>query len=84
MVGLGGIAKLNDALEFLMAGASAIQVGTAIFAEPGILGRLIDDLAAWMHSNRISSLAQIVGSANPRFKGISARTDDLLTEMLQS
>ena len=43
IVGLGGIANLNDALEFFMAGASAIQVGTAIFAEPGVLARLIDD-----------------------------------------
>jgi dihydroorotate dehydrogenase (NAD+) catalytic subunit len=83
VVGLGGIAKLNDALEFLMAGASAIQVGTAIFAEPGILGRLIDDLTEWMLANRIASLTEIIGSANPRFKGISARTDDLLSEMIQ-
>lgn len=83
IVGLGGIMKLNDALEFLMAGASAIQVGTAIFAEPGMLGRLIDDLDAWMRANRIATLAEIVGSANPRFKGITSRSDDLLTEMLQ-
>ena len=82
VVGLGGISKLNDALEFLMAGASAIQVGTAIFAEPGMLGRLIDDLESWMQANRIAHLSEIVGTANPRFKGITARTDDLLTEML--
>lgn len=83
IVGLGGIMKLNDALEFLMAGASAVQVGTAIFAEPGMLGRLIDDLETWMRDNRIASLADVVGSANPRFRGITSRSDDLLTEMLQ-
>ena len=83
IVGLGGIMKLNDALEFLMAGASAIQVGTAIFAEPGMLERLIDDLNRWMQENRIARLTDIVGSANPRFKGVVSRSDDLLTEMLQ-
>jgi dihydroorotate dehydrogenase (NAD+) catalytic subunit len=83
IIGLGGIMKLNDALEFLMAGASAIQVGTAIFAEPGMLARLIDDLNAWMVTNRIASLTDIVGSANSRFHGIVTSTDELYTEMLQ-
>jgi dihydroorotate dehydrogenase (NAD+) catalytic subunit len=83
VIGLGGIVTLNDALEFLMAGASAFQVGTAIFAEPGVLARLIDDLDAWMRTNRIASLTEVVGTANPRFKGIAPRTDELVREMLQ-
>jgi dihydroorotate dehydrogenase (NAD+) catalytic subunit len=68
IVGLGGISNLNDALEFLMAGASAIQVGTAIFSDPGVLVRLINDLEAWMAAHRVERLSEIVGSANPRFR----------------
>jgi len=83
VVGLGGISKLNDALEFFMAGASAVQVGTAIFAEPGILIRLLDDLSSWLQTRHIDKLSDIVGCANPRFKGITPRTDHLLNEMLQ-
>jgi dihydroorotate dehydrogenase (NAD+) catalytic subunit len=83
IVGLGGISKLNDALEFFMAGASAIQVGTAIFSEPSVVLRLIDDLETWMRTNRIARLSEIVGSANPRFHGLSAPKDDALLELLQ-
>ncbi len=68
IVGLGGISKLDDALEFLMAGASAIQVGTAVFSEPGVLIRLIDDLAEWMTRNGVQTVSEIVGVANPRFR----------------
>jgi dihydroorotate dehydrogenase (NAD+) catalytic subunit len=67
VVGLGGIATVEDAIEFLMAGASAIQVGTAIFSEPGVLARLIDGIPAWMRANGVQTLSEIVGSANPRF-----------------
>lgn len=68
VVGLGGIASLNDALEFFMAGASAIQVGTAIFVQPNLLMDLIDQLPLWLASQGCSSLEEIVGVANPRFK----------------
>src|ERR687894_1072567 len=44
VIGMGGIMGLDDALEFFYAGASAIQVGTAIFVQPGMLTQLIDDL----------------------------------------
>jgi dihydroorotate dehydrogenase (NAD+) catalytic subunit len=65
VVGMGGISGLHDALEFFMAGASAIQMGTAIFVQPSAPIRLIDDLAAWMRREGVSSLAEIVGAANP-------------------
>lgn len=68
VVGLGGIAGLNDALEFFMAGASAIQVGTAIFVQPNLLIDLIDQLPLWLAAQGCSSLEEIVGAANPRFK----------------
>jgi dihydroorotate dehydrogenase (NAD+) catalytic subunit len=66
-VGIGGITCLNDALEFFMAGASAIQIGTATFAQPGLPIRIIDELTDWLESRGIERLADIVGTANPRF-----------------
>jgi dihydroorotate dehydrogenase (NAD+) catalytic subunit len=83
IVGLGGISTVNDALEFFMAGASAIQVGTAVFSEPSVLIRLIDGIEAWLTTNRIASLSEIVGTANPRFHGLTASADDLMVRMLQ-
>lgn len=74
IVGLGGISNLNDALEFLMAGASALQVGTAVFSQPGMLVRLIEDLSAWMTTHGVATLGEIVGSANPRFHAHIAAT----------
>jgi dihydroorotate dehydrogenase (NAD+) catalytic subunit len=61
VIGIGGIGGLADSLEFLMAGASAMQVGSAIFAHPGRLTLLIDELAAWMASHHIERLDEIVG-----------------------
>jgi dihydroorotate dehydrogenase (NAD+) catalytic subunit len=46
IIGIGGIQSLDDALEFLVAGASAVQIGTANFYNPGVSGQLVDQLAA--------------------------------------
>jgi dihydroorotate dehydrogenase (NAD+) catalytic subunit len=59
--GMGGILSGEDALEFLMAGASCVQVGTANFAEPIAALRVRDELAALMDELRIGSVAEIVG-----------------------
>jgi dihydroorotate dehydrogenase (NAD+) catalytic subunit len=67
VVGIGGISGVQDALEFFMAGASAVQVGTAVFSTPSMLTRLIDELGAWLDSNSCTSLNDIVGAANPAF-----------------
>ncbi|MFM9108528.1 MAG: dihydroorotate dehydrogenase [Chloroflexota bacterium] len=65
VIGMGGINELDDALQFFMAGASAIQVGTGIFVNPSLPLRLIDDLQCWLDRERLSSLSEIVGAANP-------------------
>jgi len=65
VIGMGGIMGLEDALEFFLAGASAVQVGTAIFAQPGMVIRLIDELEAWMVKEGVGALAEIVGGAQP-------------------
>jgi dihydroorotate dehydrogenase (NAD+) catalytic subunit len=71
VIGIGGIASLADVLEFLMAGATAVQIGSAIFAQPSLLSRLIDELEAWMTTNQIDRLDQIVGAVR-----IPAAEDD--------
>jgi dihydroorotate dehydrogenase (NAD+) catalytic subunit len=69
VIGMGGITGVADALEFFMAGASAIQVGTAIFVQPSMIIRLIDDLDEWLHREGVSSISEIVGVAHPRRAG---------------
>jgi dihydroorotate dehydrogenase (NAD+) catalytic subunit len=64
LMGIGGIASLDDVLEFLAAGATAVQVGTANFKEPGISGRLIDELGAYCAARGVSA-ASLVGRAHP-------------------
>ncbi len=81
VIGLGGIARLDDMLEFLMAGASAVQVGTAVFSEPSVLIRLIDGLEAWMIRQGITRLDEIVGCANPRFQPRQCRLVDIFEEI---
>ena len=68
VIGMGGIMGLGDALEFFLAGASAIQIGTAIFVDPGLPIRLIDELARWLDDEGFASLDQIVGIANEGFR----------------
>jgi len=81
VIGLGGINGLNDALEFFMAGASAIQLGTAIFTDPTILLRLVDELSEWLVQNGCGKLSDIVGVANPRFSPPKGPDLDLFAEM---
>jgi dihydroorotate dehydrogenase (NAD+) catalytic subunit len=66
IVAIGGITGLDDVLDYLMAGASAVQVGTAIFADPGLPLRLIDELAAWCAEHGLVSVTQLTGSALPQ------------------
>ena len=55
-------------LSSFLAGATAIQIGTGIFVDPGLPIRLIDDLARWLNEEGFSSLEQIVGIANDGFR----------------
>lgn len=68
VIGIGGISGLNDALEFFMAGAAAVQVGTAVFSAPSMLLKLIDDLEGWLGQQGLTRLGEIVGAANPAYR----------------
>ena len=62
VIGIGGIASLDDALEFLIAGASAVQVGTMNFVEPSICQRLAEELDAFCEREKIARVTDLIGS----------------------
>lgn len=63
VVGLGGIATARDALEFIMAGATAVQVGTANFMDPKACEKIADGIADWMDAHGVKTLDEIRGAA---------------------
>ena len=65
VIGMGGVASGEDAAELMMAGASAVQVGTAIVQDPYAPLRIIDELNDWLDSNRIATAAELTGSVKP-------------------
>jgi len=62
IVGVGGIASLEDVLKFLLAGASAVQIGTANFFDPTICWRLVDELEEYLRKEGIPDVRQLVGA----------------------
>ena len=64
VIGLGGIASAADAIEFLLAGASAIQIGTANFIDPSITQKVIDGINNYLDENGFTDVNQIIGLIN--------------------
>jgi len=64
IVGMGGISNIEDVLEFIMAGASAVSIGTASMVEPAVSGKLAGQLEDYMKKEGISSLDEIRGAAH--------------------
>lgn len=62
VIGVGGIATLDDVLEFLVAGASAVQIGTASFYNPGLAATLAEELSAVLDKEGCESVSDIVGT----------------------
>lgn len=61
VIGLGGISNYRDVLEFIMAGATAVQIGTGNFVDPELPLKIIEDLERYMDINNINSLEEIRG-----------------------
>ncbi|SFG60479.1 dihydroorotate dehydrogenase [Prevotella sp. KH2C16] len=61
VIGLGGICTAEDAVEFLMAGATAIEIGTANFLDPAVTIKVIDGLGAWLEAHGCHSVREIIG-----------------------
>jgi len=64
VVGMGGIMNARDALEFIIAGATAVQVGTANFVDPLIWNTIISGIGDYMRRHHISTVTELVGSVN--------------------
>jgi dihydroorotate dehydrogenase (NAD+) catalytic subunit len=62
IIGLGGITTGEDALEFLVAGATACQVGTASFADPGACRRIIEEMQYYLQRHCIPAVADLCGT----------------------
>ena len=62
IIGIGGIMKARDALEFIIAGASAVQVGTANFVNPRATTDILDGLEEFMRTNGVSNIKELVGT----------------------
>jgi dihydroorotate dehydrogenase (NAD+) catalytic subunit len=62
VLGIGGIAGWQDAVEFLVAGATAIQIGTANYYEPRVSIHVVEGLAAYLRDMRIPSIQELIGS----------------------
>ncbi len=69
IVGQGGIETARDAIEFFLAGASAISIGTANFTDPRAPLTVAAGLRAYLSERKLAGLRELVGRANPRFKG---------------
>jgi dihydroorotate dehydrogenase (NAD+) catalytic subunit len=63
---MGGIVTAEDAIEFFLAGASAIAVGTAIFVDPMAPIKVIDGINKYLDDNGINSLSEIIGQVDIR------------------
>ena len=64
VIGCGGIACADDAIEFMLAGATAVQVGTASFIDPGIMQKIIHGIEDYCTEHRISRVRDIIGQVN--------------------
>ena len=67
IVGQGGIETVSDALEFFLAGASAVSIGTGNFTDPRIPERIVDGLAEYLARRNLGSISEIVGKGNVGF-----------------
>ncbi len=66
VIGVGGICSTEDALQFLMAGATAVQVGTATFVNPSTAVDIVSGLEAFLEAERLTSINEVIGIANDR------------------
>lgn len=62
VIGLGGISTATDAIEFLMAGATAIEIGTANFIDPAVTIKVRDGIGRWLDAHGCSSVTEIIGA----------------------
>jgi dihydroorotate dehydrogenase (NAD+) catalytic subunit len=62
VIGVGGIAKATDIIQYVIAGASLVAVGTAVMQQPRLAEKLVNDLGRWCRDNGVTSLEELRGS----------------------
>jgi dihydroorotate dehydrogenase (NAD+) catalytic subunit len=62
ILGLGGIRTASDAIEFILAGASAVAIGTANFIEPGCTGRIIEGIGKYCQTHQVNAVRELIGA----------------------
>jgi len=62
IIGIGGITSSNDVLEYMMAGAFAVEIGTANYRDPGVGNNIVSDIRKFLDENNIESINEIIGS----------------------
>jgi dihydroorotate dehydrogenase (NAD+) catalytic subunit len=61
---MGGIMDARDALEFIIAGADAVQIGTANFVDPFVWGKVLDGIGDYMEKHGVARVADLVGTVD--------------------
>jgi len=64
IIGVGGINSVEDALEFILAGATGLQIGTATFKDPRICKKVIAGLSRWCESHEVNRISDLIGGAH--------------------
>jgi len=72
IIGQGGICSATDALEFIIAGATTVGVGTTLFYEPHSCQRINDGIASYLAAHGISSVGELIGSLDAPRKVVQA------------
>jgi dihydroorotate dehydrogenase (NAD+) catalytic subunit len=62
VIGVGGISKAADIVQYVMAGASLVAIGTAVMQQPKLAVKLVDDLEGWCRKNGVGVLDELRGS----------------------
>jgi dihydroorotate dehydrogenase (NAD+) catalytic subunit len=65
IIGMGGITDARDALEYMLAGATAVQIGTQNFVDPFIWSKVLDGLTDYMTRHRVARLSDLIGAFDP-------------------
>lgn len=69
VIGMGGIASAEDAIEFLLVGAAAVQIGTMNFVDPGVWRRTLDGLAAYCRRHEVAAVRELTGAMRQETAG---------------
>jgi dihydroorotate dehydrogenase (NAD+) catalytic subunit len=61
VIGMGGISTAEDVIEFLLAGATAVEIGTASYCDPCATEKIVAELEEWCSEHRVAQLADLIG-----------------------